>query len=173
MSLSIVITPMKNTRFIFAAAMLGFGGCFGSAARAATSTGFEIPWWTVDGGGGISSGGGFEVVGTIGQADATPTLSGGCWSVEPGFWGAYGAVHNPGTPELHLRLINPVYLRVSFNPGCDDWVLQYASELGVPPNSTVWTDDLVSELMPVDDELAREFHVPSWGPRLFFRLRKP
>ena len=32
---------------------------------------YEIPWWTVDGGGGKSSGGGYELRGTIAQPDAS------------------------------------------------------------------------------------------------------
>jgi len=166
---------MKTHGFILALIWLGFG--FGdsltSNANAATATGFEVSWWTVDGGGGVSSGGGFEVTGTIGQPDATARLAAGCWSIEPGFWGAYAAVQMPGTPELHLRLINPTIVRVSFDPACEDWVLQYATELGVEPTATIWHDDLPGELLPVGNELTRDFHLPSWGPRLFFRLRKP
>jgi hypothetical protein len=164
---------MKIHQITIAVVCIGVGGFFNSTTRAASTTGFEVPWWTVDSGGGVSSGGGFEVIGTIGQPDAAPKLVGGCWSIDPGFWGAYAAVQAPGTPELHVRLISPFLVRVSFNPGCDDWVLQYASELGVAPEASIWTDDPVSELLPIGDELAREFHIPSWGPRVFFRLRKP
>ncbi len=46
---------------------------------------FSIPWWTVDGGGGTSLGGGFAVSGTIGQPDAG-TLSGGSYTIRGGFW---------------------------------------------------------------------------------------
>jgi hypothetical protein len=51
---------------------------------------FSIDWYTIDGGGGISSGGGFEVAGTIGQHDAG-TLSGGSFKAEGGFWPGIGA----------------------------------------------------------------------------------
>jgi hypothetical protein len=54
---------------------------FASPARAQ----FSIDWYTIDGGGGTSSGGSFEVAGTIGQADAG-THSGGQFTVEGGFW---------------------------------------------------------------------------------------
>ena len=56
---------------------------------------YEITWWTVDGGGGKSTGGGYALQGTIGQPDASVqphvfelpndsyyALSGGFW---PGF----------------------------------------------------------------------------------------
>ena len=45
----------------------------------------EVDWWTVAGGGGISTGGSFEVRGTAGQANAGET-SGGTFDLESGFW---------------------------------------------------------------------------------------
>ena len=166
---------MNTYRFILAAVCLGFGfgGCSSSTASAATTTGFEVAWWTVDGGGGVSSGGGFEVTGTIGQPDAASPLASGCWSVDPGFWGEYAVIATPGAPALRISPINLVTVRVSFTPGCGEWVLQYAPDLGVTPSPTVWTDDLASQLVPVGEELVRDFNMPSWGPRTFFRLRKP
>ena len=50
---------------------------------------FSIDWYTIDGGGGTSSGGGFEVVGTIGQHDAGPANTGGSFQLVGGFWGAF------------------------------------------------------------------------------------
>ncbi len=50
---------------------------------------YEIPWHTVDGGGAMSSSGGtFELAGTIGQADAgpQPPMTGGSFSLTGGFW---------------------------------------------------------------------------------------
>lgn len=50
--------------------------------------GYSIDWYTIDGGGGTSTGGVFALTGTIGQFDAHPggaadgafTLSGGFWA---------------------------------------------------------------------------------------------
>lgn len=47
---------------------------------------FEIAWYTIDGGGGFSSAGSFELEGTIGQHDAGPTMIGGAFSLTGGFW---------------------------------------------------------------------------------------
>ena len=48
---------------------------------------FEITKYTIDGGGGQSSGDGFSVTGTIGQADASvEPMSGGGFTVAGGFW---------------------------------------------------------------------------------------
>ena len=52
---------------------------------------FEIPWHTVDGGGEqVSTGGGFELAGTIGQPDASSfdmPMTGGGFELVGGFWG--------------------------------------------------------------------------------------
>ncbi len=51
-------------------------------------SGFGIDRWTVDGGGGRSSGGAFAVSGTIAQPDADPLQpsTGGVFAVTGGFW---------------------------------------------------------------------------------------
>ncbi|MHC4086622.1 MAG: hypothetical protein ACYSWZ_06450 [Planctomycetota bacterium] len=46
---------------------------------------YELSWYTVDGGGGRSSGGQYELVGTIGQPDAA-AVSGGDYEFLGGFW---------------------------------------------------------------------------------------
>ena len=48
---------------------------------------FGVSWWTVDGGGAVSVGGGYTLTGTIGQADAE-TLRGGHYTLQGGFWGS-------------------------------------------------------------------------------------
>jgi len=43
---------------------------------------YAIDWWTIDGGGGTSTGGVYSVTGTIGQPDAGSTaMTGGAYSV--------------------------------------------------------------------------------------------
>jgi len=46
---------------------------------------YQIDWWTVDGGGGISQGGIYTLQGTIGQPDVG-SAQGGEYSLEGGFW---------------------------------------------------------------------------------------
>jgi hypothetical protein len=53
-----------------------------TAAQAAGS--YEIPWYTIDGGGGTSSGGPYTLTGTIGQPDAAYS-SGGQYELLGGF----------------------------------------------------------------------------------------
>jgi hypothetical protein len=55
---------------------------------------YGIPWYTIDGGGGTSSGGPYTVTGTIGQAD-TGVSSAGAYVNSGGFWpGNFGCVVN-------------------------------------------------------------------------------
>lgn len=59
------------------------------ALPAAAGDDWDISWHTVDGGGEVfSSGGEFELSGTIGQWDATEAgeLAGGGWRLTGGFW---------------------------------------------------------------------------------------
>lgn len=149
------------------AGLLALGIC-GAAAQPFALTGHVIA-----GGGGTVSGGRFQITGTIGQPEAGPRLTGGCLSIDPGFWGAYAVVTTPGAPVLHVSQVDFNYVRVSFAPGCGDWVLQWTRALETGPTPTVWTDDAASNLILVGEELTRDFHVPSWGSRLFFRLRSP
>jgi hypothetical protein len=56
--------------------------------------GYDLSWWTVDGGGhAFSSGGGYELGGTIGQPDAG-VLAGGGYTLGGGFWRGGGVLLN-------------------------------------------------------------------------------
>ena len=58
-----------------------------AAAAAAHAQDFTIDWHTIDGGGEIfSTGGDFELSGTIGQPDAGDTMTGGVFELTGGFW---------------------------------------------------------------------------------------
>ncbi len=61
---------------------------------------FDLTWNTVDGGGGKSTGGTFEVTGTIGQPDAsTAAMTGGNFSLSGGFWPAAAPVIDTCPPD--------------------------------------------------------------------------
>lgn len=47
--------------------------------------GYNLSWWTVDGGGEESTGGDYTLVGTIGQADAG-SMAGDGYLINGGFW---------------------------------------------------------------------------------------
>ena len=73
---------------------------------ALAAAGYDLSWWTADGGGGASSAGGSYILsGTIGQPDAGPTLSGGSYRLDGGFWvGGVGSV-------VFAKLFLPVIVR--------------------------------------------------------------
>ena len=54
------------------------------AAYAQTS-GINLPWWTVDGGGGEASAAGYQLRGSTGQADAGAMVGPG-YQLSGGFW---------------------------------------------------------------------------------------
>jgi hypothetical protein len=63
-------------------------------AAAATAAGqdFTIDWYTIDGGGEMfTTGGNFELSGTIGQPDAGVVMTGGNFELVGGFWPGAGA----------------------------------------------------------------------------------
>ena len=63
---------------------------------------FDLSRWTVDGGGGTSSGGDYTLSGTIGQPDTSPLMSGGDFTIMGGYWGG-GALQAQN--QLHLPII--------------------------------------------------------------------
>jgi hypothetical protein len=69
------------------------------------SDGYNLSWWTVDGGGTTSAGGsGYTLGGTAGQPDAA-VWSGGDYTLAGGFWG--GAAAGPYAVYLPLVVRSP------------------------------------------------------------------
>ncbi len=73
----------------------------GGVALAQTGGGYDLTWWTVDGGGGAVSGGGYALMGTAGQPDSGNPLTGGGYTLTGGFWqsGGGGQLICPDTYE--------------------------------------------------------------------------
>lgn len=72
-----------------------------SAAQAQSGGGYDLTWNSMDGGGEtLSAGGGYELGGTLGQADAG-VLSGGGFELSGGFWPG-AALIEPGTPAATI-----------------------------------------------------------------------
>jgi hypothetical protein len=67
--------------------------------------GYDLSWWTVDGGGGAAEGGPYSLTGTLGQPDAG-VLSGGTYILGGGFWGG-------GALAQGYELFLPLVLRDS------------------------------------------------------------
>ena len=70
------------------------------AGTAAAQEGYDLSWWTVDGGGyTFSSGGDYSLGGTIGQPDAG-LLTGPGYQLAGGFWTGGGGLY-----RVHLPVI--------------------------------------------------------------------
>jgi len=63
-------------------------GCLVTVTLGQSGGGYDLTWSTIDGGGATSTGGGYELGGTIGQPDAQvpPLMSGGGFELTGGFW---------------------------------------------------------------------------------------
>ncbi len=72
------------------ALLLGIVWVASAAGRSLT-----LPWWTVDGGGGESTGSDYTLHGTIGQPEGG-TLQGNGYTLEGGFWVGAVALSSPG-----------------------------------------------------------------------------
>jgi hypothetical protein len=61
----------------------------GGQPEQSAATGYDLSWWTVDGGGlvGAGSPGLYTLSGSVGQPDAGPALSNGDYVLVGGFWG--------------------------------------------------------------------------------------
>lgn len=125
---------------------------------------YAIDWFTLDGGGGQSSGGAYTLNGTIGQPDAG-TSSGGNYTLHGGFWSAFAVVQSEDAPSLRIARSGPTIIVAWPNPSTG-YVLQETSSL-TSPN---WTD-VVSPPFVADGEKRVPLILGS-GMR-FYRLRKP
>ena len=150
---------MKNIlkTFLLAAALL--------LPAAVNAQSYSIDWYTIDGGGGTSTGGVYSVSGTIGQPDAGGPMTGGNFSLTGGFWALY-AVQTTGAPLLSIRLTTTNTAQVYWTFPSIGWNLQVNTNL----TSTNW----ITPVESVTDDGTFKFIIvnPPVGNR-FYRLRNP
>jgi hypothetical protein len=137
----------------------------GLAAFAVLAPDYSIPWYTIDGGGGTSTGGVYSVSGTIGQPDAG-AMNGGNYSLVGGFW-SVAAVQTPGAPFLTVSVSNRMVL-VSWPLPAEGWLLHATTNLVT--GGSVWT-----EIAPPYATNATQvyFTEPLPSGKKFYRLHKP
>lgn len=144
-------------------AFWSIGSCLFAAAAIAQS--FSIDWFTIDGGGGTSTGGAYSISGTIGQPDAG-TMSGGSYSLAGGFWAIISAIQTPGAPLLSILHTPTNIVVVSWPSPSTGFSLQQATDLTTAnwsaPEESV-SDNGTNRFIIVD---------PTTGNR-FYRLFKP
>lgn len=104
---------------------LAAGAAFAIAPFAAAQP--TIDWYTIDGGGGTSTGGLYTLSGTIGQPDAGTPMSGGSFSIVGGFWAAGSPIpgcvadfddgSGTGTPDSAVTIDDLLYYFILFQGG--------------------------------------------------------
>ncbi len=124
---------------------------------------FSIDWSKVSGGGGTSTGGVFQVTGTIGQADAGGTLTGGSFSLEGGFWSLISVIQTPGMPALAVSRIGNS-ITVSW-AAMGIYTLEQSSDLG----TTNWVGS--PYVVTTANGTSSTTFTPVGG-RWFFRLKQ-
>ena len=134
------------------------------AIRPAVAQSYQVDWYTIDGGGGTSTGGVYSVSGTIGQPDAG-TMSGGVYTIQGGFWGVVAAVQVPGAPLLTITRTATNSVVISWPLPADGYLLENVSAL----NGASWSQ--VSPPYQTNSALAW-IVVPSPTGNLYYRLHK-
>ena len=128
---------------------------------------YSLDWFTIDGGGGTSTGGVYSVSGTIGQPDAGPTMSGGNYTIDGGFWSLLSVVQTPGSPLLSIARTTTNMVAVFWPSPSTGFTLQQ----NINGIATVNWSNIVTT--PTDDGTTKTVIVnPPTGNR-YYRLFKP
>src|SRR3981189_329153 len=77
---------------------------------------YSSDWFTIDGGGGMSTGGVYSISATIGQPDAGGPMTGGQYSVTGGFWTLPLVAQVPGAPTLMIVPAGAGLVTISWTP---------------------------------------------------------
>lgn len=76
------------------------------AVPALAQGGYSVGWWSADGGGGVVTGNGYALSGTVGQAEAgTPSMSGGTYAVANGYWAKTDGASGAADSFMYLPVI--------------------------------------------------------------------
>jgi len=119
---------------------------------------YSIDWFTIDGGGGSSSGGSYTLSGTIGQPDAG-TLSGGTYALEGGFWPGIVVPSTGEAPTLFIQVFGANVV-ISWVPGTPGFTLEQTDNLSSPSWSAGPAGNPTSP-------------IPATTGTKYYRLRKP
>lgn len=136
-----------------------------AATAIATAQNYHLDWFTVDGGGGTTTGGVYSVTGTIGQPDAGMTLRGGDYSLEGGFWGVIAAVKAPDRKWLSIARTATNSVIISWPSPSSGWTLHENSDL----KPVSWSEVLTT---PNDDGTTKSVTIAPPGAKRFYRLQK-
>ena len=150
---------IRKIRFAAAIALLLAILTLSGATLAQSGGGYDLTWWTTDGGSGTVSGGGYLLQGTAGQPDAGAPATAGGYTLASGFWTG-GASICPDTyePNETFGAAKPIPTGSAIqayicDASDDDWF-----QFGVVAGQTI-TVDLTT--LPADYDL--DLYDPSQG----------
>jgi hypothetical protein len=132
---------------------LVLAGCHLATAQ----TNYAINWFTIDSGGGTSTGGVYAVSGTIGQPDAG-AMSGGNFTLQGGFWPGVIVPSTGEAPTLFIQWSGDSVI-LSWSPATPGFELEATADLA----GAVWT------AAPAGNPVT----IPITSPARFYRLKKP
>lgn len=150
---------MKPKQFFLA-------GVFAFVPLVSQGQNYSIDWYSIDGGGGTSTGGVYSISGTIGQPDAG-RLTGASYVMEGGFWGFVGALQAVGAPLLSVERLGSD-VRVFWPVSSTGFVLEEANSFvgGIPS----WQ----SATVPYQTNAVHiGVTIPGPAGMKIYRLRKP
>jgi hypothetical protein len=137
-----------------------------ASIQPAPAQAFAIDWYTIDGGGGRSSGGGFAVAGTIGQPDTGPAMRGGEFALVGGYWSVLAAVQTPGGPRLTIRRDGSRNVILRWPVDATGWSLEENTGL----RAAGWS---AAQGTPVEVDGMWQFVLPAQQGTRFYRLVRP
>ncbi|GIV10453.1 MAG: hypothetical protein KatS3mg019_2544 [Fimbriimonadales bacterium] len=86
-----------------------------AVASAQSGGGYDLSWWTIDGGGiTFATGGVYNLGSTIGQPDASNVLTGGTYALTGGFWFAPACIATNGDVDGNNCVDDADLLQVLF-----------------------------------------------------------
>jgi hypothetical protein len=128
-------------------------------ARAQT---YDLSWFSIDGGGGTSSGGAYSVSGTIGQPDAG-ALSGGNYTLVGGFWSAAATPSGPTAPQMSIS-VSGQEIVISWPSPSTGFTLQQNTSL----NPAAW--EAVQQTIN-DNGITKSITLSARTGSMFYRLK--
>jgi hypothetical protein len=152
-------TPVPRRSALSGFFILLFAFCLRASAQD-----YSIDWHKIAAGGGTSTGGVYQITGTIGQHEAGGPLTGGNYSLTGGFWSLISAVQTPGLPDLTITHSGNSVI-VSW-PATGSYTLQQNPNLSAPGS---WTTS--GYPITTTDGTNRITITPPTG-NLFFRLKQ-
>ena len=144
------------------------GALFAGATLSSLAQDYSIDWYSIDGGGGTSSGGGYTLTGTIGQSDAGK-LTGGDFELVGGFMSVVTAIQSPDAPLLTVTRSGDDVIISWPNPSVV-FSLEETSVLATPASSTSWSDTVIEPVV-VDEN--KQVTVPAPVGLKYYRLSRP